>query len=190
MHGETGNSPVQGKTSFSIADILDPSKFNGKHQETLRDIKTREISIKLAIQDNGKTTSSQDPADSDFPSVSGTKGKAKRIRTAFTLDQLRMLERSFQNSHYLSVFERHCIAAALHLSETQVKIWFQNRRTKWKKEQEGHVGEEQNHCTHPVFTQNSLTYALPGHHANPMHYYPQQTAYLNTPYHHHTLMMF
>ncbi|KAL1267123.1 hypothetical protein QQF64_002798 [Cirrhinus molitorella] len=111
MHGETGNSPVQGKTSFSIADILDPSKFNGKHQETLRDIKTREISIKLAIQDNGKTTSSQDPADSDFPSVSGTKGKAKRIRTAFTLDQLRMLERSFQNSHYLSVFERHCIAA-------------------------------------------------------------------------------
>ncbi|XP_073685198.1 homeobox protein pnx [Garra rufa] len=178
MHEETGNSPVQAKTSFSIADILDPSKFNGKHQETLRDITTREIS------NNARTTSSQDPADS------GTKGKAKRIRTAFTLDQLRILERSFQNSHYLSVFERHCIATALHLSETQVKIWFQNRRTKWKKEQEGHGEEEQNHCANPAFTQNSFAYPLPGHYADPVHYYPQQTAYLNTPYHHHTLMMF
>ncbi|RXN04991.1 NK1 transcription factor-related 2-like protein [Labeo rohita] len=190
MREETGNSPVQGKTSFSIADILDPSKFTGKHPEVQRDIKTREISSQLANKDNAKTTSSEDPADSDIPSASGTKGKAKRIRTAFTLDQLRILERSFQNSHYLSVFERHCIATALRLSETQVKIWFQNRRTKWKKEQEGHGGEEQSHCAIPTFVQNQFTCALPGHHANPVHYYPQQTAYLNTPYHHHTLMMF
>uniref|UniRef100_A0A3Q2EHC6 Posterior neuron-specific homeobox n=1 Tax=Cyprinodon variegatus TaxID=28743 RepID=A0A3Q2EHC6_CYPVA len=61
--------------------------------------------------------------------------KSRRIRTAFTLEQLQVLERSFQRSHYLSVLERHTIAAALRLSETQVKIWFQNRRTKWKKEQ-------------------------------------------------------
>uniref|UniRef100_A0A673N9R1 Homeobox protein ceh-9-like n=1 Tax=Sinocyclocheilus rhinocerous TaxID=307959 RepID=A0A673N9R1_9TELE len=171
MHEETGSSPVQRKTSFSIADILDPSKFTGKHQETQRDIRTQEISIKLA---------SQDAADSNIPSVSGAKGKSKRMRTAFTLDQLRILERSFQNSHYLSVFERHCIATGLRLSETQVKIWFQNRRTKWKKEQEGHGGEEQNHCAHRAFM-----YALPGHHANPVHYYTPQT-----PYQHHTLMMF
>uniref|UniRef100_A0A672L2D3 NK1 transcription factor-related protein 2-like n=1 Tax=Sinocyclocheilus grahami TaxID=75366 RepID=A0A672L2D3_SINGR len=183
MHEETGNAPVLGKTSFSIADILDPSKFPGKHQETQRDV-TREIS------NSAKTTASENPADSNIPSVSGAKGKSKRIRTAFTLDQLRILERSFQNSHYLSVFERHCIATALRLSETQVKIWFQNRRTKWKKEQDGHGGEEQNHCANPAFTQNSFIYALPGHHANPVHYYTPQTPYLNTPYHHHTLMMF
>ncbi|XP_035996616.1 homeobox protein pnx [Fundulus heteroclitus] len=60
--------------------------------------------------------------------------KSRRIRTAFTLEQLQVLERSFQRSRYLSVLERHTIAAALRLSETQVKIWFQNRRTKWKKE--------------------------------------------------------
>ncbi|KAF4108479.1 homeobox protein pnx isoform X1 [Onychostoma macrolepis] len=190
MHEETGNSAVLGKTSFSIADILDPSKFTGKHQEVQRDINTREISSKSVNKDSAKMTSSQDPADSNIPSVSGAKGKSKRIRTAFTLDQLRILERSFQNSHYLSVFERHCIATALHLPETQVKIWFQNRRTKWKKEQEGHGEEEQNHCAHPAFAQNSFMYALPGHHANPVHYYTPQTPYLNTPYHHHTLMMF
>ncbi|MEQ2178231.1 hypothetical protein GOODEAATRI_011836, partial [Goodea atripinnis] len=62
------------------------------------------------------------------------KEKSRRIRTSFTLEQLQVLERSFQRTHYLSVLERHTIAAALRLSETQVKIWFQNRRTKWKKE--------------------------------------------------------
>ncbi|XP_059395328.1 homeobox protein pnx isoform X1 [Carassius carassius] len=180
MHEETGNSPVLGKTSFSIADILDPSKFTGKHDET--HVNTRENSIcSLANKDSAKTTESENPADSN--SVSVAKGKSKRIRTAFTLDQLRILERSFQNSHYLSVFERHCIATALRLSETQVKIWFQNRRTKWKKEQEGHGGEEQKHCAHPAFMQNSCIYALPGHHANPVHYY-------TPPHHHHTLVMF
>ncbi|KAK9968765.1 hypothetical protein ABG768_003073 [Culter alburnus] len=190
MHEETGNSALQGKTSFSIADILDPSKFNGMHQEMQRDVKTRESSIKPANKGTVKTTSSQDTTASNIPSVSGTKGKSKRIRTAFTLDQLRILERSFQNSHYLSVFERHCIATALHLSETQVKIWFQNRRTKWKKEQEGQEGEEQNHCAPPAFVQNSFLYTLPGHHANPVHYYAPQTPYLNPSYHHQTLMMF
>lgn len=63
-----------------------------------------------------------------------SKANRRRIRTAFTLQQLQTLERSFQRCHYLSVLERHTIASALRLSETQVKIWFQNRRTKWKKE--------------------------------------------------------
>ncbi|XP_077099866.1 homeobox protein pnx [Siphateles boraxobius] len=183
MHEGTGNSALQGKTSFSIADILDSSKFNGKHQDTQRDFRTQESSIN---KETVKTTSSQ-----DISSISGTKGKSKRIRTAFTLDQLRILERSFQNSHYLSVFERHCIATALHLSETQVKIWFQNRRTKWKKEQDGQEGEEQNRSAPPAFAQNSFLYALPGHHANHVHYYPApQTPYLNPSYHHQSLMMF
>uniref|UniRef100_A0A8C3A8Q8 Posterior neuron-specific homeobox n=1 Tax=Cyclopterus lumpus TaxID=8103 RepID=A0A8C3A8Q8_CYCLU len=59
---------------------------------------------------------------------------SRRVRTAFSLEQLHTLERSFRRCHYLSVLERHTVASALRLSETQVKIWFQNRRTKWKKE--------------------------------------------------------
>ncbi|XP_067289850.1 homeobox protein pnx [Pseudorasbora parva] len=187
MHEETDNSALQGKTSFNIADILDPSKFNGKHQMMQRDVRTQESSINPVNKDTVNATSSQDTTALEIPSISGTKGKSKRIRTAFTLDQLRLLERSFQNSHYLSVFERHCIATALRLSETQVKIWFQNRRTKWKKEQEGQEEEEQIHCTPPAFAQNSF---LHGHHANPIHFYPPQTLYLNPSYHHQTLMMF
>uniref|UniRef100_A0A8D3DVU6 Posterior neuron-specific homeobox n=1 Tax=Scophthalmus maximus TaxID=52904 RepID=A0A8D3DVU6_SCOMX len=67
------------------------------------------------------------------PRGAGAK-RNRRVRTAFSLEQLHLLERSFHRCHYLSVLERHTVAAALRLSETQVKIWFQNRRTKWKKE--------------------------------------------------------
>ncbi|CAB1332527.1 unnamed protein product [Coregonus sp. 'balchen'] len=84
---------------------------------------------------------------SAFRSLERSKGKLRRVRTAFTLDQLRILEHSFHSSHYLSVFERYAIASTLCLTETQVKIWFQNRRTKWKKECEGKgVPEEQLQC--------------------------------------------
>lgn len=148
------------------------------------------VSVQPLNEENDKTAttspSRKDQKASTIGSGSEAKVKSKRIRTAFTLDQLRILERSFQNSHYLSVFERHGIAAALCLSETQVKIWFQNRRTKWKKEREGHGGEEQSYCAPPTFAQNAFLYA---HHANPVNYYAQPS-YLNTTYQHQTLLMF
>lgn len=90
------------------------------------------------------------------------KAKSRRIRTAFSLEQLQLLEHSFQRCHYLSVLERHNIASALCLSETQVKIWFQNRRTKWKKERLlGKEAEEEQCAFMPSFTsQPSLCHPL------------------------------
>ena len=64
-------------------------------------------------------------------------GKARRARTAFTYEQLVALENKFKQTRYLSVCERLNLALSLNLTETQVKIWFQNRRTKWKKQNPG-----------------------------------------------------
>ena len=64
-------------------------------------------------------------------------GKPRRARTAFTYEQLVSLENKFKTTRYLSVCERLNLALSLNLTETQVKIWFQNRRTKWKKQNPG-----------------------------------------------------
>lgn len=61
--------------------------------------------------------------------------RPKRIRTAFTPTQLLHLENAFEKNHYIVGTERKQLASFLSLSETQIKVWFQNRRTKWKRQQ-------------------------------------------------------
>ncbi|XP_034949611.1 homeobox protein Hox-D3-like [Chelonus insularis] len=60
----------------------------------------------------------------------------KRTRTAYTSDQLFQLENEFNTSRYLARPKRIEMAHLLGLTERQIKIWFQNRRMKWKKEEE------------------------------------------------------
>jgi len=55
-------------------------------------------------------------------------------RPVFTQLQRRGLEKRFQVTKYVTKRERLQIGAMLGLSETQVKVWFQNRRTKWRHE--------------------------------------------------------
>ena len=58
---------------------------------------------------------------------------ARKPRTIFTSHQLRELNRAFERTHYLSLPERAELAHALGLTQTQIKIWFQNKRSKFKK---------------------------------------------------------
>jgi len=54
--------------------------------------------------------------------------KSRKARTAFSDHQLSVLERSFDRQKYLSVHQRNELAVRLHLTDTQVKTWYQNRR--------------------------------------------------------------
>ncbi|XP_074677428.1 uncharacterized protein LOC141922186 [Strix aluco] len=69
-----------------------------------------------------------------FPVFKAKVGKAKRVRTIFTSDQLARLEKEFARQQYMVGTERCLLASSLHLTEEQVKVWFQNRRIKWRKQ--------------------------------------------------------
>uniref|UniRef100_A0A914WT69 Homeobox domain-containing protein n=1 Tax=Plectus sambesii TaxID=2011161 RepID=A0A914WT69_9BILA len=71
----------------------------------------------------------------DAPEIksSGRKSMKRRTRTTFTNSQLEYLELQFSTTQYATSDDRVELARQLGLSEIQVKVWFQNRRIKWRR---------------------------------------------------------
>ncbi|XP_069652791.1 homeobox protein MSX-2-like isoform X1 [Haliaeetus albicilla] len=72
-------------------------------------------------------------AECSGPEEPGGRG-GRRLRTAFSAEQLSTLESSFQRQQYLGAAERRKLAGRMRLSEVQIKTWFQNRRMKLKRQ--------------------------------------------------------
>ncbi|CAF0995424.1 unnamed protein product [Adineta ricciae] len=114
------------------------------HQLQLEQTKTlNQLSHSLTTSDSDEDDNS---SVSSINKTTNSSSSARRKRTAFSNEQLIELEAEFQQKKYLSLVERSQIARSLHLSEIQVKIWWQNRRAKWKRIKAGQLRQFSTHC--------------------------------------------
>lgn len=133
----------QGSISSSpgLGDIRNPTSESGSEESTgeeaeymacKKDINNKQPSLDQDKQREEEENERESSYSTVGQSISVNK---KRSRAAFTHTQVYELERRFNVQRYLSGPERAALAGALKLTETQVKIWFQNRRYKTKRRQ-------------------------------------------------------
>ncbi|XP_061524220.1 paired box protein Pax-4 isoform X3 [Phycodurus eques] len=75
-----------------------------------------------------------DTAQEVAADAANPKGSHQRIRTAFTPEQSKVLEEEFSHSQYADVYTREKLSARIRLPEETIKVWFSNRRAKWRRE--------------------------------------------------------
>ncbi|KAH8407646.1 hypothetical protein KR222_009105 [Zaprionus bogoriensis] len=125
-----------GDSCSDISLTMSPRNYNTELDKSRNGAYTNSDSEDCSDDDGGPSRLEAGGKESQG-GVGSNSSKSRRRRTAFTSEQLLELEREFHAKKYLSLTERSQIATSLKLSEVQVKIWFQNRRAKWKRVKAG-----------------------------------------------------
>ncbi|XP_077114453.1 homeobox protein Nkx-2.3 [Ranitomeya variabilis] len=125
-HGEVGISPGAYVHSALDTCTLKEEEEEDEEEESLRERGHKACFMKKSPQDEDKQE------DLDRPK----QRSRRKPRVLFSQAQVFELERRFKQQRYLSAPEREHLANSLKLTSTQVKIWFQNRRYKCKRQRQ------------------------------------------------------
>ena len=115
------NNPGYSQPGHTVENIFSQTKFGGQISPD-----------RLQSED----VQAREKLESEKPRMHNGK-KVRNPRTIYSSAQIQQLEMRFQRTQYLALPERAEIAQSLGLTQTQVKIWFQNRRSKYKKQAKG-----------------------------------------------------
>ncbi|XP_031568020.1 homeobox protein ARX-like [Actinia tenebrosa] len=131
----TMDNSAEKRNGFSISSIMGFQKKNVEQSRT--DSSNERLNEKL---DNDNHSSKQTTTLKSSEKVKKVKRlsndiDSKRYRATFDKAQIFHMERVFLINHYPDVSARSELSKATGLSESQVQIWFQNRRAKWRKQQ-------------------------------------------------------
>ncbi|KAF6722083.1 Homeobox protein DBX1-B [Oryzias melastigma] len=134
--------PDSGFLKFGVNAILAPCARNGEglHSKSLP-LPLFDGSLHPLLRASSflSASSSVVPVPGTFSWPLAPRGKPRRgmlRRAVFSDLQRKALERTFQKQKYISKPDRKKLASKLGLKDSQVKIWFQNRRMKWRNSKE------------------------------------------------------